>query len=82
MYDLSLSLPAALRPPRLWALPGAAFCLLLAFLSLYEWWTIGVLADPAVIAEYHFGSEAMMGEGGAHYASAALYARTALQHGL
>ena len=53
--------------------------LLLAFL-LWEWLAIGILAIPSVIEDYHFGSAAMLGEGGPHYASAELYAHTALKN--
>jgi hypothetical protein len=49
---------------------------------LGEWWYVGVVADPDFVAEYHFGSEAMVHHGGRHYASAAIYAETVLREGL
>ena len=54
-----------------------AFCFL-----LWEWLSIGVLAMPEKIAEYHFGSEAMVGEGGPTYKSATTYAQSALSGAL
>lgn len=62
--------------------PGFMLAGLLAALFLEEWWVIGVVADPAVIESYHFGSEAMVGHGGWKYATAELYAITALAEGM
>jgi len=45
---------------------------------LWEWFTIGVLADKEKTKEYLFGSEVMMNEGGANYASPEIYAKSAL----
>ncbi len=66
---------------RLAASPGLFLLALLTFIAWYEWYRIGVVADPDVIAGYYFGSEAMIGHGGKHYASAAMYARSALFSG-
>lgn len=49
----------------------------LVYLS-WEWYTIGVVADQEKIDSYMFGTEAMLGEGGSHYASATTYAAEAL----
>ena len=62
--------------------PGLAFGLLVAVRFVYEWLTVGIVADPKVIETYHFGSAAMVGNGGWHYRSAELYARAALCEGL
>ncbi len=40
-----------------------------------------MIADPLTIDSYYFGSEAMMGYGGWHYATAGTYATTALIQG-
>jgi hypothetical protein len=64
------------------AVPGLVLAGLLAALFLHEWFTVGVVADPAVIEGYHFGSEAMVGNGGWHYATRELYTATALVEGL
>ena len=55
---------------------------LFALMSFHEWWLIGVAADPDTIAKYRFGSEAMVGHGGAKYASAVRYSYTQLICGL
>jgi hypothetical protein len=47
-----------------------------------EWWSIGVIADPDDLAEYHFGSEPMLHHGGSHYESAEVYAAAMLREGL
>ena len=47
-------------------------------LAVSEWWHVAIVADPNTISSYHFGSEAMMGHGGWHYASAKIYAWSAL----
>ena len=62
--------------------PGAVLTALLVAIAAREWYLIGVVADPATIAKYHFGSEAMVGAGGEHYRSAAVYARSALLEAL
>jgi hypothetical protein len=49
---------------------------------LREWWLVGVVADPNTLSSYHFGSEAMLGEGGSHYLTAETYSASALQHGI
>lgn len=67
----------------LWvAIPGLVLSVLISALFLSEWYSIGVVADPNTIAKYGFGSEAMVGNGGWYYASAALYAKTALIEGI
>jgi hypothetical protein len=52
-----------------------------AFALLSEWWRIGVVADPTVVAQYHFGSESMTAHGGFKYKFAALYSWSALFFG-
>lgn len=53
-----------------------------ATVLLNEWYQIGVVRDESVIRTYHFGSEAMLAHGGAHYATADSYARSSLLAGL
>lgn len=53
------------------------YALLLFGFLLWEWLSIGIIAMPEKIAEYHFGSEAMVGEGGATYESTSAYAQAA-----
>lgn len=50
-------------------------------LAVSEWWQIAIVADPNDIASYHFGSEVMTYRGGWHYASANVYAWSALVEG-
>jgi hypothetical protein len=57
---------------------GLLYVSLLFGYLLWEWISIGIIAIPEKIAEYHFGSEAMVGEGGPNYASASAYAQSAL----
>jgi hypothetical protein len=64
--------------PSIYEAVGLCFVLLLFGLLLWEWLSIDIIAIPEKIAEYHFGSESMVGEGGAHYASASAYAQSAL----
>ena len=59
-------------------LPGVALGALAA-LMFHEWWLVGYLADPETLANYHFGSEAMVGIGGPHYRTAEIYASAALR---
>ncbi|QNH61453.1 hypothetical protein [Hymenobacter sediminicola] len=69
----------AAKPVSWWALLPGIF-LFLSFWSLFfsEWLTIGIIADPATIGSYSFGSEAMLAEGGQHYRTANTYATSAL----
>lgn len=64
------------------AIPGLLFAGLWTLLFFVEWYKIGVIANPATIESYHFGSDPMVGYGGDHYRSAELYARTALIEGI
>ena len=62
--------------------PGFALAGLMAAVFLSEWYIVAIRADPHVIADYyHFGSEAMLGNGGWHYATPELYSFTALIEG-
>ena len=73
------------RRTSFWAVaPGFVFAVFLDFMSLSEWFRVGVIADPAVVGGYYFGSEAMLDpdKGGWIYATAELYATTALISGL
>ena len=63
------------------AVLGMLYGSLGAILAVSEWWQIAIVADPNNIAGYNFGSEAMMGTGGWHYASANVYAWSALVEG-
>ena len=49
----------------------------LSTIYAHEWYVIGLRADKSTIADYHFGSEAMIGHGGYHYSNPELYASTA-----
>ena len=62
-------------PGLLVAVLGAAIC---GFEALH----VGPLAGPGVVDAYHFGSDAMVGEGGPHYASRSIYVRTAAAEGI
>jgi len=53
-----------------------------AIVFLNEWYQIGVVRDDFLIRAYHFGSEAMLAHGGAHYETAESYARACLLAGL
>ena len=64
------------------ATPVALFCVLLAWVHFSEWYEIGYIKNEEVIKEYHFGSEAMVGNGGSHYKSAESYAKNSLIYGL
>jgi len=60
------------------AMPGLVLTLFFACTFLYEWFTIGVIANPSDIAQYPFGSEEAMSGGGWYYLNASLYARAML----
>jgi hypothetical protein len=49
---------------------------LFALMMLGEWWPIIVARSPARIATYHFGTEAMIRQGGWRYANPEVYAWT------
>ena len=67
------------KPLPVWVLvPGFIFVALLFVVTFSEWVTIGLLKDPAVIAQYPFGSEEAMSDGGWYYKNAELYARQML----
>lgn len=75
----SLSSQVAVKSVSWWVLLPGIF-LVVSFWSLFfsEWLRVSIIADPATIASYHFGSEAMIGEGGQHYRTAGTYATSAL----
>lgn len=58
--------------------PGAVLMAVVMVFSAFEWYRVCLRADPSVIADYHFGSESMVGEGGDHYRSAETYCRSTL----
>jgi hypothetical protein len=58
---------------------GLGYILITLTFLLWEWLAIGYFAIPSVVANYHFGSAAMLGEGGPTYASAAIYAQASLE---
>jgi hypothetical protein len=64
---------------RFYTAVGLGYLLLVILFLLWEWVAISILAVPSVIEDYHFGSAAMLGEGGPAYASAELYTRSSLQ---
>ena len=72
------------KPFRIWlsSAPGLAVVSLFAVICLSEWFSIGVLAHPETIADYHFGSEAMMYHGGWEYRTAGTYATVNLVEGV
>jgi len=65
-----------------WAtFPGLLLSLLIAVLFLSEWVKIGVIADPATIDKYYFGSDSLVGKYW-YYESARIYSSSALVQGL
>jgi hypothetical protein len=60
------------------AASGFLLSFLLAAFLLYERVRFGVLADLDATADYRFGSDAMIGHGGAKYETAEQYAGSAL----
>lgn len=64
---------------------GGALCVFYSFVAiliLFEWFKIGVVADPQEIGKYYFGSEAMVGHGGWKYKSSENYALSAFYEGI
>jgi hypothetical protein len=68
-------------PKLLWLLPC---CLAGGWFGLatLEWIRVGVIADPAVLSQYPFGSTEGPVGGAAHYASAQAYALHSLKSAL
>ena len=64
------------------AVSGLLVALLAAAISWWEWYQVGVQADPSTIAAYHFGSEPMIVYGGDHYRSADAYSSRMFMIGL
>ncbi|MCB2408484.1 hypothetical protein LGH74_10895 [Hymenobacter sp. BT178] len=65
-----------MKPISRWLLvPGLVLVSFLLAANLHEWLLVGVIKNPADIAQYPFGSEEAMGEGRWYYATAGLYAR-------
>jgi hypothetical protein len=54
---------------------------LFSLVLLREWYVVGYVADPAILATYPFGSEGPAA-GARNYANAEIYARTAALNGL
>jgi hypothetical protein len=50
----------------------------MSLILFYEFYRIGVVADPTEIAKYYFGGEAMINHGGWKYHSSGLYSLSAL----
>jgi len=50
----------------------------LLFLWLGEFWLIAIIANPTVIESYHFGSEAMIENGGEKFRTSKSYATSCL----
>ena len=61
-------------------LPGLILSCLISVLFLMEWIKIGIIADPAVIESYNFGSESMA-ENAWYYESPDTYAISAMIQG-
>ena len=53
--------------------PGFLFCLAAGVAGGSEAVHLGLVADPAAVESYHFGSEAMLGEGGWWFQSRLTY---------
>ena len=62
-------------------LPGALLAIFFAFIDLWEWYKVGWLATPTIIAQYPFGGEGPAGDYW-HYHNAHRYACVALFDGL
>ena len=63
-------------------IPGMLITLLFVCTFFREWLIIGVVSNPADIAQYPFGSEEAMSDGGWYYLNGALYARAMLTCGI
>jgi hypothetical protein len=64
-----------------WWLVNLPISLILYFFSIfffYEFYRIGIVPPPNEIEQYHFGGEAMIGNGGWIYASAGAYSFSTL----
>ena len=59
-----------------------AVTIVAAAVFAFEWISIGVVAHPGTVNDYHFGSEAMLDKGGWHYRSATTYATVNLVEGI
>jgi hypothetical protein len=62
--------------------PGFLLALIIAAICFSEWFTVGVFPKRDTIAQYPFGSEAAMEEGGWYYRNTTLYARIVLIEGV
>jgi hypothetical protein len=58
--------------------PGTLLIVFFIAVLSHEWYQISIIKNPVVIAEYHFGSEAMIGEGGEKYRNPNSYTNAAL----
>ena len=74
-----VSIPKAVRPTIGWVFLGAG----VLWLGLWatEWWRIAIVGRDAVVAEYHFGSDSMVGHGGWAYANPQVYGWSVLAFG-
>lgn len=73
------------RSWRFWVLvvsPGLLVSLGLGCVLCSEALHVGPLAGPGVVESYHFGSDAMVGEGGWRYMSRAVYVRSTAIEGI
>ena len=64
------------------SMPRLLITLTSVSLFFHEWFTIGLVTNPADIAQYPFGSEEAMSDGGWYYLNASFYARTLLTSAL
>jgi hypothetical protein len=62
-------------------IPGTLAALLFTILNLREWYQVGWLATPAIIAQYPFGGESPAGDYW-HYLNAQRYSQVAFLDGL
>lgn len=64
------------------ALVFSFLVLLFSWVAFDEWYTVQVIADPAVIASYGFGNENVMAQRGWHFESASTYSQWNFIQGL
>ena len=62
--------------------PGCGLACALSLLLVSEWYSVGFFPDSKLVADYHFGSPAMLDNGGWIYESARVYSNYCLIAGL
>ncbi|WP_432453966.1 hypothetical protein ACRRS0_00575 [Agarivorans sp. QJM3NY_29] len=63
-------------------IPAALILSMFIVYGIGDFWVIGVVAEPAEIARFNFGAEAMIAHGGDKYRSSFTYALASLVIGL